>query len=130
VCNYLFLDNFYVNPYLKPDSATYAEIKHTIDWLLTERKRTDYSENIVRSLLQVLLAQIQRCVEAQSAQTLSKKYLMIYKTFKHLIDLHFKEPLTVSDYAAHYPAPSESGGKACDRQNRQRINPGPQCARS
>lgn len=95
----IFLDNFYVNPYLKPDPSSYAEIKHTIDWLLAERKRADYSESIARSLLHVLLAQIQRCVEAQSQLVLSKKYLVLYKTFKNLIDTHFRESLTVRAYA-------------------------------
>ena len=95
----IFLDNFYVNPYLKLDAQNYAEIKHTIDLLLTEKKRPDYSENIARSLLHVLLSQIQRCIDAQAQQTVSKKYLLIYKKFKSLIDTHFKEPLTASDYA-------------------------------
>jgi AraC family transcriptional regulator, transcriptional activator of pobA len=94
-----FLDNFYTNPFLKPDAQTYLEIKQTIDLLIIEKKRTDCSLSIIRALLQVLLGQIQRVFDNQNSTNLSKKYVVIYKKLKNLIEQHYRENLTASDYA-------------------------------
>jgi AraC family transcriptional regulator, transcriptional activator of pobA len=94
-----FLDNFYTNPFLKPDAQTYSEIKQTIDLLIIEKKRTDCSLSIIRALLQVLLGQIQRAFDNQNVQNPSKKYVVIYKKLKNLIEQHYRENLTASDYA-------------------------------
>jgi AraC family transcriptional regulator, transcriptional activator of pobA len=94
-----FLDNFYSHPCFQPDAQSYAEIKRTIDWLVIEKNRVDYSPPIAQSLLHILLAQIQRSIDLQNNQISSKKYLIIYKKFKNLIDLHFKSNFTAKDYA-------------------------------
>lgn len=96
---FVFLDNFYICPHLSLDDAAYTEIKQSIDALLREKKRKDYSPQIAQAFLQILLYQIQRCVEAQSSQVVSKKYLVIYKKFKLLIDQYFTQGLTAGDYA-------------------------------
>jgi AraC family transcriptional regulator, transcriptional activator of pobA len=95
-----FLDNFYSNPVLRPDRKSLAEILQTIHQLSIEKKRKDYSPAMAQALLQVLLLQIQRSVDAQMEITISKKYIVIYKKFKNLIDLHFTQNLSVSDYAS------------------------------
>ncbi|MBC8041810.1 MAG: helix-turn-helix transcriptional regulator [Rhizobacter sp.] len=95
-----FLDNFYANPLLELNKKNYAEITHTINLLLSERRRKDYSPAIAQSLLHLLLAQIQRCVDAQNKEIVPKTSLVIYKKFKSLLDSHFKTPLKAGDYAA------------------------------
>jgi AraC-like DNA-binding protein len=95
----VFLDNFYANPCFQPDAQNYTEIKQTIDLLLFEKNKVNYLPAIAQSLLHILLAQIQRSIDTQNPQKLSKKYLLIYKRFKNLIDTHFKSKLTAQDYA-------------------------------
>jgi AraC family transcriptional regulator, transcriptional activator of pobA len=95
-----FLDNFYGNPVLKPSPSTFREIKETIDLLTKEKKRKDYSVTLAQALLHVLLCQIQRCIDSKSKTTTSKKYIILYKNFKNLIDLHFTENLSVTEYAS------------------------------
>ncbi|MBC7922149.1 MAG: helix-turn-helix transcriptional regulator [Ferruginibacter sp.] len=95
-----FLDNFYGNPYLKPDPKSYVEIRQTIELLATERKRRDASQPIQQALLHILLSQIQRGIDSQAKEILPKKYTILYKRFKRLIDEHFQTSLTAGDYAA------------------------------
>ena len=95
-----FLDNFYTQPFFKPDQKTYAEVRQTIDLLITEKRRLDCSQHIVQSLLTILLAQIQRGIELENNTRCPKKYLVLYKKLKHLIDSHYQEGLTAGDYAA------------------------------
>ena len=94
-----FLDDFYANPCVVPDSKTFAEIKQTIDLLLIEQKRLDRSTSIQQALLHVVLTQIQRYVDAQGVVSIPKPYLVLYKKFRLLIDANFTEALTVNDYA-------------------------------
>jgi AraC family transcriptional regulator, transcriptional activator of pobA len=95
-----FLDNFFTQPFLKPDHQTCQEIKNTIDLLYFERKRHDFSPLIAQSLLQVLLAQIQRSIDKIQIQTPSKRSVLLYKMLKNLIDEHYRSEWGASDYAA------------------------------
>ncbi len=94
-----FLDNFYANPCIQLDKRNFADIKQTIDLIANEQKRTDKSQAITQSLLHILLAQVQRCVDTETEKPISKKYLIIFKQFKHLLDKHFVENKTTSFYA-------------------------------
>lgn len=94
-----FLDNFYANPCLHFNEQDFAEIKHTIDLILLEHKRIDRNQTITRALLHILLAQVQRCIDRKTTKAISKKYLLIYKRFKHLLDAHFAENKTAPFYA-------------------------------
>jgi AraC family transcriptional regulator, transcriptional activator of pobA len=94
-----FLDNFYVNPFLKPDKESFSEIRHIIDLLMIEKEKSNYNPAIARSFLHILLAQIQRIIDTETGQKPSNKYLVIYKKLKILIDAHFQESLTANDYA-------------------------------
>lgn len=95
-----FLDNFYANACIQPDQKSYLEIKRTIDWLFVEHSRDDCSTTICQSLLHILLQQVQRSVDSQTEQSIPKKYIIIYKNFKKLIDAHFMHNSTASTYAA------------------------------
>jgi AraC-like DNA-binding protein len=94
-----FLDNFFGKPYFSPDSQSFAEIKLTIDLLVSERKRTDWSPVIAQSLLQILLAQIQRSIDRTEVEPTSKRYVVLFKKFKNLLEAHFQEALTANQYA-------------------------------
>jgi AraC family transcriptional regulator, transcriptional activator of pobA len=95
-----FLDNFYANPCVNLNEKDFADIKHTIDLISTEQKRKDKSKTITQSLLHILLAQVQRCIDTQTEKTISRKYLVIYKHFKNRLEKHFAENQTASFYAA------------------------------
>jgi AraC family transcriptional regulator, transcriptional activator of pobA len=95
-----FLDNFYSHPVLHPTKPKFLEIKRTIDLITEEKKRKNYLPSVAQALLHVLLTQIQRCIDDQSESVVSKKYLVLYKKFKNLIDLNFTENISVSEYAS------------------------------
>ncbi|MBC7935177.1 MAG: helix-turn-helix domain-containing protein [Rhizobacter sp.] len=95
-----FLDNFYTNPCIKLNRKDFANITHTIDLMANEQKRKDKSPDITQSLLHVLLAQIQRCIDTGSEKPISKKYLLLFKQFKYLLDKNFAENKTTSFFAA------------------------------
>lgn len=94
-----FLDNLYANPSIVLQADSFREIHHTIALLIQEHTRIDSSPTIKQSLLHVLLGQIQRCVEKQNKPSYSKRYLVLMKRFKNLLENHFSEPKSVSDYA-------------------------------
>ncbi len=94
-----FLDNLYAVPFLTLDIGTFQEIKQTIVLIIKEKQRVDYIPGIVQSLLHILLTQIQRCINIQNLSNSPKRYIVLYKQLKFLIDQHFHEPLTASDYA-------------------------------
>jgi AraC family transcriptional regulator, transcriptional activator of pobA len=94
-----FLDNHYADPFLRPDTKGFQEIRNTIELIVNEKQRADCAMTILQSLLHVLLAQIQRCTDAQNLRATPKRPLVLYKQLKRLIDQHFREPLTAGDYA-------------------------------
>lgn len=94
-----FLDNFYANSCIQLDKRNFADIKQTIDLISNEQKRTDKSQAITQSLLHILLAQVQRCIDTEADKPVSKKYLILFKQFKNLLDKHFAENKTTSFYA-------------------------------
>jgi AraC family transcriptional regulator, transcriptional activator of pobA len=94
-----FLDNFFTTPFLQPDNQTFSEIKLTIDLLFNEKKRSDWSPSIAQSLLQILLAQIQRSIDSGEKEAVSKRSVVLFKKLKTLLDQHFQEALTANDYA-------------------------------
>ncbi len=96
-----FLDNFYANPCIQLGKRNFADIKQTISLISIEQKRKDKSQTITQSLLHILLAQIQRCIDTEAEKPISKKYLVVYKQFKNLLDNHFQENNTPSFFAEH-----------------------------
>src|SRR5262245_35204288 len=94
-----FLDNFYGNPCIKLGKKDFDEVRRTIDLIYTEQKRDDKSKTIAQSLLHILLAQVQRCIDTKKITPGSKKNLIIYKRFKSLLDTHFTQHTTTRYYA-------------------------------
>jgi len=48
-----------------------------------------------------LLAQVQRCLDTSAEKSISKKYLILFKQFKNLLDKHFAENRKASFFARH-----------------------------
>jgi AraC family transcriptional regulator, transcriptional activator of pobA len=94
-----FLDNFYTNPCIQLSKPNFANIKQTIDLIYNEQKRIDKSLTITQSLLHILLSQVQRCIDTETEKPISKKYLIIFKQFKALLDKHFIENNTTIFFA-------------------------------
>lgn len=94
-----FLDNFYANPCIKLNKNNFADIKQTIDLIATEQKRKDKSPAITQSYLYILLAQVQRCIDIETEKPVSKKYIILFKQFKNLLDKHFTENKTTTYFA-------------------------------
>lgn len=94
-----FLDNLYANPCISLSAAVFDEVRNTIDMIVTEHSRADRSNVILQSLLHILLHQVERSQSSATAGDYSKKYLVLYKQFKELLDQHFAQGYTASDYA-------------------------------
>lgn len=94
-----FLDNFYANPCIQLDKKNFTDVKQTIDLIIAEQRRKDKSITITQSLLHILLVQVQRCVDTKGEKSFSKKYLILFKQFKHLLDIHFAENKTTTFFA-------------------------------
>lgn len=96
----VFLDNVYANPNVHLSATDFAAVRHTIDLLITEKKRSDSNALILQALLHILLLQVQRSINSQEQKPISQRSLLLYKQFKQLIEKTFKEGLTTNDYAA------------------------------
>lgn len=94
-----FLDNFYSNPCIQLNKKNFTEIKQIIDLIANEQKRIDKSQTITQSLLHILLAQVQRCIDIETKKIISKPYLILFKKFKYLLDKHFAENKSPSFFA-------------------------------
>jgi AraC-like DNA-binding protein/mannose-6-phosphate isomerase-like protein (cupin superfamily) len=94
-----FLDNFYSNPFLHLDSQSASDLKNIIEQIKNEKKHAQSSKIILQSFLHILLAKIQRYINQNQSVSPSKKYLITFKKFKNLLDEHFQQGFSVSDYA-------------------------------
>lgn len=94
-----FLDNFYTNPCINLSRKDFAEVRRIIDIISNESSRKDRNVTIVQSLLHVLLAQAQRCIDDKEERAFSKKNLVLYKKLKGLLEEHFMQNHPVSYYA-------------------------------
>lgn len=94
-----FLDNLYTNPCITFTKKQFAGILNIIQQIETEHKRPDKNPDIIQAYLHILLAQVQRHLEAKSQAPVSKKYLVLFKQFKQLLEKHFTENKTAAFYA-------------------------------
>lgn len=94
-----FLDNLYSNPCIELSAEDFADVRKTIVSMIEEYRRTDSKPVILQSLLHILLAKVQRCIDAKSDQLVSKKYLILFKEFKNLLEVHYASNKTTSFFA-------------------------------
>jgi AraC family transcriptional regulator, transcriptional activator of pobA len=81
------------------DNQSFAQIRQIIELLIGEKNRPDRSDEILRSLLRVLLGHIQRGVVADQKKPNSKRQMVLYRAFRGLLETHFRSNLTASGYA-------------------------------
>ncbi|MEO8235556.1 MAG: AraC family transcriptional regulator [Flavobacterium sp.] len=94
-----FLDNLHANPCIQLTEKDFVEVKETIDLISREQKRSDKNQTITQSLLLILLTQVQRYVDNDTLHPISKKYLVIFKKFKNLLEENFTNNLTAKYFA-------------------------------
>ncbi len=94
-----FLDNVYFNPQLLLGCQEYALFRNYIHLLLTECQRPEANTDIVRSLLHILLLQVQRSIETQQTNVSSRRSIVLFKQFRQLLESHFAQGLTAENYA-------------------------------
>jgi AraC-like DNA-binding protein len=94
-----FLDNVYFNPNLLLQCQDYITFRNYIDLLVAEKKRAIPNEEILQSLLHILLLQVQRSIESNENINIAKRNIILFKQFKNLLENNFTEALTSSDYA-------------------------------
>jgi len=94
-----FLDNLYTNPCITFSETAFAEILNILQQIETEHNRQDRSATIVQAYMHILLAQVQRHIDATNPTIISKKQLKQFKLFKQTLDQHFLENKTASFYA-------------------------------
>jgi len=94
-----FLDNLYTNPCIQLGRKHFAVVQQIIDLIATEQSRPDKSATITQALLHILLEQVQRFADSQTEKPLSKKYLVLFKQFKQMLETCFPENNSTSFYA-------------------------------
>ncbi|WP_281323554.1 AraC family transcriptional regulator [Flavobacterium aestivum] len=95
-----FIDNAFGNPQLELNAETFKIIRQTIDLIASEyNQNTAQHDLIFQSLLLTLFLQLQRQVDKDLLKTVPKHSLTVYKQFKRLVELHYKEEKSIDDYA-------------------------------
>jgi AraC family transcriptional regulator, transcriptional activator of pobA len=125
-----FLDNFYAHPCLQLKKSSFIEIKTTINELLREQHRPDKNETIIQSLLYILVARIQRCIDSKNERAIPKRSIILFKEFKRLLEIHyegnttpsyFAERLNISSHHLNLISKSVSGKTASEVIRERRI---------
>jgi len=94
-----FLDNVYFNPNLMLPCEDYALFRKYIDLLLLEKNRISSNSEILQLLLNILLLQVQRSIETIQSVNPSKRIIILFKQFKSLLEISFREAVTANEYA-------------------------------
>ncbi len=108
-----YLDNLYSNPTLKLPKDDFKDILNTIDLLEKEKNRVSASQIILSSYLNILLNQIQRCVDKQTREVVSRHYTVTFKKFKETLNVNFNTEWTVSNYAAQLNITQHQLNRVC-----------------
>ena len=94
-----FLDNLYENPFIQFKEADFKDILQLINLISKEQDRAIRNQIITQSLLITLLSEVQRSVDQTQKKKASKKYLVIFKKFKMLLEENYLLNHTPSFYA-------------------------------
>jgi AraC family transcriptional regulator, transcriptional activator of pobA len=94
----VYLDNVYQNPYLDFSKQPDALIFDYFYLLYQEYQRENSNPKALQSLLFLMLSEIQRLFE-QANHAPQTHQLVLFKTFIQLLEQHFAEKWTVTDYA-------------------------------
>ena len=94
-----FLDNLYANPCIEFSKDEFSEILHLIHQIEAEQQRKDKNPTIIQAYLHILLAQVQRHIDTTREIPVSKKYTILFKQFRELLENYFTENKTAKFYA-------------------------------
>ena len=94
-----FLDNIYSYPNLLLRCEDYFTFRNYINLLIAEKKRAISNQEILQSLLHILLLQIQRSMESSHDINTTKRNIVLFKQFKNLLESNFTEAFASAHYA-------------------------------
>ncbi|MEJ5996560.1 helix-turn-helix transcriptional regulator [Pedobacter sp. Du54] len=98
-----YLDNLYINPYLKLNEANSSILQPIVNLLIKEK-----SPDIIQALLFVLLKKIQKFFSETNIDRNTQHQIVVFKEFRNLVEQNFFKKLTLTEYAnmlnvtAHY----------------------------
>ncbi len=95
----IHLDNIYQNPFIALSSEKNKLIYTYFDLLFQEYNRDNCYQKALQSLLFLLLAEIHRLYNSVSPTDTSKHQAVIFKQFILLLETHFSEKWSASDFA-------------------------------
>ncbi len=93
-----FLDNTYFNPSLLLPCQDYGVFRNYIDLLTAEKKRETPNNEIIQSLLHILLLQVQRSID-NTATGPARRNIVLFKQFRNLLETSFTEAYSPGHYA-------------------------------
>lgn len=94
-----FLDNIYFKPKIQFSCLDFIRFKQTITLMQIEEEDRKLLPGIIRSLLGVMLLQIQRNVDDKMVSKASNRNLVIYRKFSNLLETTFKDNFDLTYYA-------------------------------
>jgi len=94
-----FLDNVYFNPNLLLGCQDYVSFRNYIQLLITEKNRVGSMNEILQSLLHILLLQVQRSIKTKENRNSAKRNVILFKKFKNILESNYTQALTASNYA-------------------------------
>jgi AraC family transcriptional regulator, transcriptional activator of pobA len=95
----IHLDNVYQNPFVALSPTSNAFIFAYFDLLFQEYQRTNTYDRALQSLLFLLLTEVHRLFEKPFPTDATKHQAAIFKQFITLLETHFSQKWTASNYA-------------------------------
>lgn len=86
-----FLDNIFFDPRLSLPDEELKNVLSIVTILFREMKKVPPNMAIVKSLFSAVLLCIQQTIDNSIIQANSARHIEVYKKFKNLLELHFKE---------------------------------------
>jgi len=96
-----FLDNVFFTPCLSLPDEELESILSIVTVLFREIKKGMPNMAMVKFLLSAVLLSIQQTIDNSIIQANSTRHMEVYKKFKHLLELHFKENKVPAFYSEH-----------------------------
>ncbi len=96
----VFLDNVYFNPCIELTKKDVEPIQTYFHLLFSEYKRSEPNPKVLQSLLFLALTEIQRIATAKNPKVGMNHEIKVYKSFVELLELNFKNHLSINDYAS------------------------------
>lgn len=96
----VFLDNVYFNPCIELTKKDAEPIQTYFNLLFNEYKRLEPNPKVLQSLLFLALTEIQRIATVKNPKVGTNHEVKVYKSFVELLEVNFKNQLSINDYAS------------------------------